>query len=96
MVEVHSQSPGFLQVLDLPLHFNCILSPGCYCKNVLYFCKTWLKSGKLRPSSRSINEKKRGWLNTSLKSTGTRDELSITLYLQSEINFCSVRMLVNA
>ena len=25
-------------------------------------------------------------------STGTRDELSITLYLQSEINFCSVRM----
>ena len=28
--------------------------------------------------------------NTSLKSTGTRDELSITLYLQSEINFCSV------
>ena len=37
-----------------------------------------------------------GWLNTSLKSTGTRDELSITLYLQSEINFCSVRMPVNA
>ena len=33
---------------------------------------------------------------TSLKSTGTRDELSITLYLQSEINFCSVRMPVNA
>ena len=32
----------------------------------------------------------------SLKSTGTRDELSITLYLQSEINFCSVRMPVNA
>ena len=30
------------------------------------------------------------------KSTGTRDELSITLYLQSEINFCSVRMPVNA
>ena len=29
-----------------------------------------------------------GWLNTSLKSTGTRDELSITLHLQSEINFC--------
>ena len=27
---------------------------------------------------------------------GTRDELSITLYLQSEINFCSVRMPVNA
>ena len=26
------------------------------------------------------------------KSTGTRDEISITLYLQSEINFCSVRM----
>ena len=24
------------------------------------------------------------------------DELSITLYLQSEINFCSVRMPVNA
>ena len=35
-------------------------------------------------------------LNTSLKSMGTRDELSITLYLQSEINFCSVRMPVNA
>ena len=34
--------------------------------------------------------------HTSLKSTGTRDELSITLYLQSEINFCSVRMPVNA
>ena len=32
----------------------------------------------------------------SPKSTGTRDELSITLYLQSEINFCSVRMPVNA
>ena len=30
------------------------------------------------------------------KSTGTRDELSITLYVQSEINFCSVRMPVNA
>ena len=27
---------------------------------------------------------------------GTRNELSITLYLQSEINFCSVRMPVNA
>ena len=32
----------------------------------------------------------------SLKSTGTRDELSITLYLQSGLNFCSVRMSVNA
>ena len=31
-----------------------------------------------------------------LLETGTRDELSITLYLQSEINFCSVRMPVNA
>ena len=30
------------------------------------------------------------------KNTGTRDELSITLYLQSEINFCSVRMPVIA
>ena len=30
------------------------------------------------------------------KKTGTRDELLITLYLQSEINFCSVMMLVNA
>ena len=30
------------------------------------------------------------------KSTETRDELSITLYLQSEINFCSVRMPVYA
>ena len=37
-----------------------------------------------------------GMANTSLKITGTRDELSITLYLQSEINFCSVRMPVNA
>ena len=36
------------------------------------------------------------YIYTSLKSTGTRDELSITLYLQSEINFCSVRMPVNA
>ena len=26
----------------------------------------------------------------------TRDELAITLYLQSEINFCSVRMPLNA
>ena len=45
-----------------------------------------------------VNEKKelQGRLNTSLKSTGIRDELSITLYLQSEINFCSVRMPVNA
>ena len=31
-----------------------------------------------------------------VKSTEMRDELSITLYLQSEINFCSVRMPVNA
>ena len=30
------------------------------------------------------------------KSTGTKDELSITLYLQSEINLSSVRMPVNA
>ena len=35
-------------------------------------------------------------LRARVKSTGTRDELSITLYLQSEINFCSVRMPVNA
>ena len=35
-------------------------------------------------------------LNTSIKSTETRDEHSITLYLQSEINFYSVRMSVNA
>ena len=27
-----------------------------------------------------------GMVNTSLKSMGTREELSITLYLQSEIN----------
>ena len=27
---------------------------------------------------------------------GNKDELSITLYLQSEINFCSVRKPVNA
>ena len=32
----------------------------------------------------------------SLKSIGARDELSITVYLQSEIDFCSVRMPVNA
>ena len=38
---------------------------------------------------------KKGDVNTSLKSTGARDELSITLYLQSEINFCSVSMPVN-
>ena len=31
-----------------------------------------------------------------VKSTETRDELSINLYLQSEINFCSVWMTVNA
>ena len=31
-----------------------------------------------------------------LKSTETRYELSTTLYLQSEINFCFVRMPVNA
>ena len=30
------------------------------------------------------------------KKYGNKDELSITLYLQSEINFCSVRMPVNA
>ena len=29
-------------------------------------------------------------------STETRGELSITLYLQSEISFCSLRMPVNA
>ena len=34
--------------------------------------------------------------NASIKSMETRDELSITLYLQSEINFYSVRMLVSA
>ena len=37
-----------------------------------------------------------GMANTSLKITGTRNELSITLYLQSEINFCSARKPVNA
>ena len=30
------------------------------------------------------------------KKYGNKDELSITLYLQSEINFSSVRMPVNA
>ena len=35
-------------------------------------------------------------LNTSLKSTETKDELLNTVYLQSEINFCSVRIPVNA
>ena len=43
-----------------------------------------------------VNEKRRcrdG--NTFLKSKETRDELSITLYLQSEIYFCSIRMPVN-
>ena len=34
--------------------------------------------------------------HSSLKSTGTRDELLIIMNLQSEINFCSVRMPVNA
>ena len=34
--------------------------------------------------------------NISIKSTETRDDLLNTLYLQSEINFCSVRMPVNA
>ena len=45
-----------------------------------------------------VNEKKemQGWLNTSLKRTEIRDELLITLYLRSKINFCSVRMPVNA
>ena len=36
------------------------------------------------------------WLITSLKSMETRGELSITLYLQSEKHFCSVRMSVNS
>ena len=40
-----------------------------------------------------VNEKRD--VGTSLKSTETRDELSI-LYLESEINICSVRMPVNA
>ena len=35
-------------------------------------------------------------LDISLKNTETRDELSIVLFLQSEINFYSVRMTVNA
>ena len=39
---------------------------------------------------------KKGDVGMAKKSTGTRDELLITLYLQSEINFCSVRMPVNA
>ena len=30
------------------------------------------------------------------KKYGKRDELSITMYLQSEINICSVRIPVNA
>ena len=30
------------------------------------------------------------------KKYGNKDELSITLYLQSEINFCSVRIPTNA
>ena len=36
-----------------------------------------------------VHEKTRdiSWLNTSLKSTETRDVLSTILYLQSEINF---------
>ena len=38
---------------------------------------------------------KRGHVG-KVKSTETRDEVSITMYLQSEINFCSVRMPVNA
>ena len=49
-----------------------------------------------KPFTSKRKREMKGWLNTSLKSTGTRDELSITLYLQSEINFCSDRMPVNA
>ena len=41
------------------------------------------------------NERK-GWLNSPLKSMEIRNELSITLHLQSKINFCSERMPVNA
>ena len=38
-----------------------------------------------------------GWLNASLKSTETRDELSSTPYLQSKIKFKSyVKMPVSA
>ena len=44
-----------------------------------------------------VNEKGDvGIVNSSLKCMETRDDLSITLYLQSEINFGSVRMPVNA
>ena len=44
-----------------------------------------------------VNEKRRCRMaKHSLKSTGIRDEFSITLYLQSEIYLCSVRMPVNA
>ena len=48
-----------------------------------------------------VNEKKGdlGMANASLKSTETRDELSTTLYLQSEINFLNksyVKMPVSA
>ena len=38
---------------------------------------------------------KKGDVGMAIKSTETRDELSITLCLQSEINFCSVGMPVN-
>ena len=39
---------------------------------------------------------KKGDVGMAKHFSGTRDELSITLYLPSEINFCSVRMPVNA
>ena len=43
------------------------------------------KEGKGSSKVRKGNDKR--WLNTSLKSTETRDELSTTLYHQSNINF---------
>ena len=36
-------------------------------------------------NTRKLKNEMQGWLNASLKRMDTRDELSITLYLQSEI-----------
>ena len=44
-----------------------------------------------------VNEKGDvGMAKHTLKGTETRDELSITLYMQSEIHFCSVRSMPDA
>ena len=51
-------------------------------------CQHYIESAttSLLTQNTFINDKKicRGWLNTSQKNLETKDELSITLYLQSE------------